>query len=249
MNAPPIPARPTPLGEKSTVAEIRARFDGDVERFADLGGGQAATVDAALAMDLAARAAAACTAPIRRVLDVGCGAGNLTLKLREVIGEDFDADLLDLSEPMLDRAVARVTAANGGAARAVCGDFRTADLPAGAYDVILAAAVLHHLRDDADWRAGFAKLHGLLRPGGSVWITDLVSQETDPARDLMWDRWGEHLTALGGADYRDRVFAYVDREDSPRPATYQLELLRSVGFARVELLHKTACFAAFGAIK
>ena len=42
---------------------------------------------------------------------------------------------------------------------------------------------------------------------------------------------------------------YIDREDSPRPVTHQLDLLRSVGFANVDLLHKNSCFAAFGAVK
>ncbi len=49
--------------------------------------------------------------------------------------------------------------------------------------------------------------------------------------------------------YRDKVFAYVDKEDSPRPITYQLDLLRRVDFDQVELLHKNSRFAAFGAIK
>jgi tRNA (cmo5U34)-methyltransferase len=30
---------------------------------------------------------------------------------------------------------------------------------------------------------------------------------------------------------------------------YQLELLRRTGFSRVDVLHKHACFAAFGAAK
>jgi len=30
---------------------------------------------------------------------------------------------------------------------------------------------------------------------------------------------------------------------------FQLDLLRSVGFKEVEVLHKNSCFAAFGAIK
>ena len=44
---------------KSTVDEIRRRFDADVDRFSDLEIGQAATVDAPLAMALVAEAAAA----------------------------------------------------------------------------------------------------------------------------------------------------------------------------------------------
>ncbi len=67
--------------------------------------------------------------------------------------------------------------------------------------------------------------------------------------NMMWLRYGEYLTTLGGDKYRDKVFAYIDKEDSPRPATFQLELLRRVGYRHIELLHKNSCFAAFGGIK
>lgn len=239
----------TPLGEKSTISQIRQRFDQEVERFSQLETGQAATIDAPLVMELISQAAVAATAPIRRVLDIGCGAGNNTLKLRQTLGSDFHADLLDLSQPMLGRAVQRVGEFNSGPVQAILGDFRGADLPAETYDVVLAAAVLHHLRDDADWTAAFAKIFRLLRPGGSVWITDLVAHEHASIQRLMWDRYGQYLTLQGGEDYRGKVFAYIDQEDSPRPVTFQLDLLRQVGFAHVDLLHKNSCFAAFGAIK
>ncbi len=239
----------TPTNNKSTIEEIRLRFDNDVERFSKLETGQSAQIDAPLAMELITQAAVASTPSIRRVLDIGCGAGNNTIKLRQVYGRDFDSDLLDLSEPMLSRAEARVREAGAGEINIWQNDFRDAKLPDGAFDVILAAAVLHHLRDDADWLAAFQKIHRLLAPGGSVWITDLVSHETEGVHSMMWSRYGDYLEQLGGEDYRDKVFAYIDKEDSPRPVTYQLDLLRRVGFCQVELLHKNSCFAAFGAIK
>jgi len=46
-----------------------------------------------------------------------------------------------------------------------------------------------------------------------------------------------------------KVFEYIDKEDSPKPVTYQLDLLRKVGFRHIDLLHKNSCFAAFGAVK
>ena len=129
------------------------------------------------------------------------------------------------------------------------GDFRKAELETESFDVILAAAVLHHLRGDEDWRKTFEKIHQLLRPGGSVWITDLVIHETPAVHNMMWQHYGQYLTELKDDAYRDKVFHYIDQEDSPRPVTYQLDLLRDVGFRHRELLHKNSCFAAFGAIK
>jgi ubiquinone/menaquinone biosynthesis C-methylase UbiE len=98
---------------KSTVDEIRQRFDADVERFSNLETGQSATVDAPLAMALIAQAAAAATPNARYVLDVGCGAGNYTLKLLERL-PDLDVTLIDLSQPMLDRATERIRRSTTG---------------------------------------------------------------------------------------------------------------------------------------
>lgn len=234
---------------KSSIEEIRQRFDGDVERFSNLETGQSATMDAPLAMELITRAALACTPQIGRVLDIGCGAGNNTLKLLQYAQEPFACDLLDLSLPMLQRAKERVQAATSATVRTFQGDFRALELPEAGYDVILAAAVLHHLRDEQDWEQAFAKIYHLTAPGGSVWITDLVAQETAAVQQVMEQRYQEYLGNLGGEAYCDKVLAYIAREDSPRPVTFQLELLRRVGFSQVELLHKNACFAAFGAIK
>lgn len=69
---------------KSTVDQIRRRFDGDVERFSNLETGQEATMDAPLMMDLTAKAALAACPRADRLLDIGCGAGNYTLKLLQL---------------------------------------------------------------------------------------------------------------------------------------------------------------------
>jgi len=65
----------------------------------------------------------------------------------------------------------------------------------------------------------------------------------------MWERYGRYLTAMKDESYRDHVFSYIEQEDTPKPLAFQLELLRSIGFSAVEVLHKNTCFAAFGARK
>jgi tRNA (cmo5U34)-methyltransferase len=238
-----------PLSEKSSLEEIRARFDADVERFSNLETGQAATIDAPLAMELITQAAVAATPQIDQMLDLGCGAGNNTIRLLREYQGAFSCDLCDLSRPMLERARQRLAEEKCGEIRLFQGDFLCLDFADESYDVILAAAVLHHLREDSQWHEAFAKIHRLLRPGGSVWITDLVVHECPRVEALMWQRYGAYLESLGGPEYRETVFHYINQEDSPRPLTFQLELLRQVGFPTVEVLHKNSTFAAFGAIK
>jgi tRNA (cmo5U34)-methyltransferase len=234
--------------KKSTVEEIRQRFDADVERFANLETGQSATVDAPLAMELIVRAAAAVTPAALHVLDIGCGAGNYTLKLLQLLPE-LNVTLVDLSRPMLDRALQRISEATTANVTTIQADIRKLRLGEERFDIILAAAVFHHLRTDAEWHEVFAKCYAALRPGGSLWISDLIEHSTPAVQALMWQRYGAYLTGLKDDAYRDHVFAYVAKEDTPRPLLYQIDLLRSVGFSAVEVLHKNGCFAAFGAIK
>ncbi len=233
---------------KSTVEQIRERFDRDVERFSNLETGQSATVDAPLTLDLIASVAAAITPSATHLLDIGCGAGNYTLKLLQHL-PNLNIMLVDLSRPMLDRAVQRARTATEGEIRTAQADIRELDLGESQFDIIVAAAVFHHLREDSEWSSVFRKCHRSLRPGGAIWISDLVAHPSREAQTVMWSRYGEYLEALGGPEYRDKVFAYIEQEDTPRSVVFQIDLLREVGFREVEILHKNGCFAAFGAVK
>ena len=234
---------------KSTIQEIEERFDRDVERFSKLETGQQTTLDAAFNMELITESIVRYAPKLKAVLDVGCGAGNYMVKLAQKV-VDIDITLLDLSQPMLDKALERVSEVATGKVNALKGDFRTVDFDTEKYDVIIATAVLHHLRDDFDWETTFKKLFNLLNDGGSVWIFDLVSQ-TDTALQqyIYYDLYGKYLEQLKDREYRDHVFAYIEKEDSPRSLMYQLQLLEKVGFKKVDILHKHLCFASFVGFK
>jgi tRNA (cmo5U34)-methyltransferase len=233
---------------KSSVDEIRQRFDNDVERFSNLETGQSTTMDAPRMIELTIQAAAAVTPQAVHLLDVGCGAGNYSLKMLEAI-PNLDITLVDLSRPMLDRAVQRIRAVSSGKIETFQGDIREIIFDPGQFDIILAAAVLHHLREESEWQAVFLKFYASLKPGGALWIVDLVSHANPAVQSLMWEHYGDYLAGLKDEAYRDHVFAYIEKEDSPRPLTYQLDLLRTVGYKEVTVLHKVNCFAAFGGLK
>ncbi|MBK8900602.1 MAG: class I SAM-dependent methyltransferase [Anaerolineaceae bacterium] len=238
----------TQFAHKSTVAQIRQRFDNDVERFANLETAQSSTVDAPLALELITSAAAVTNPSASHILDVGCGAGNYSLKLLEKLPHR-DVTLIDLSQPMLDRAKERVQAVSNGRIHIHQSDIRELELEDNQFDIIMAAAVLHHLRAEVEWTAVFQKFYRALKPGGSIWISDLVTHTAAAIEQMMVERYGRYLTDLKDEAHRDHVFAYIAAEDTPRPLLFQIDLLRQVGFVQAEILHKNSVFAAFGAVK
>ena len=234
--------------KKSSVAEIRERFDKDVERFSNLDTGQLTTIDAKISLELITEAARRIVPNAEQLLDIGCGAGNYSLKMLSKL-PNLECTLVDLSGPMLDKAYKRVSKQTNKKVQVLKGDIREVTLKQNHFDIILAGAVLHHLRDDQDWETTFKKIYGLLKPGGCFMISDLITQDTEILNDYTWERYGDYLEELGGEDYRKKVLDYVDKEDSPRSMNYQLDLMKNLGFSKVEILHKNMCFGAFGGIK
>jgi tRNA (cmo5U34)-methyltransferase len=233
---------------KSTIQEIKERFDNDVERFSDLETGQLSTIDAKISLELITEASKRIVPNAKHLLDLGCGAGNYTLMMLTKI-PNLNCTLVDLSKPMLEKAYERVSKQTNKTVEILQGDLREIKLKENHFDIILAGAVLHHLRDDKDWETTFEKIYSLLKPGGCLMISDLITQDTELLNEYTWERYGDYLEALDGKEYRKKVLEYVAKEDSPRSMNYQLDLMKKVGFKKVEILHKNMCFGAFGGIK
>jgi SAM-dependent methyltransferase len=110
----------------------------------------------------------------RRVLDLGCGPGNLL----DVLGEHGDAYGSDYSSDALRFCVGR------GYRRLFRADFHDLPLRADAFDLVTCCDVLEHVSDD---RRALAELLRVLKPGGL-----LVA--TVPAFQFLW---GDHDTLYG----------------------------------------------------
>ena len=100
---------------KSSIGQIRERFDREVERFANLETGQSATMDAPLTLALIADAAARVTPGASSLLDVGCGIGLRQIGDFAIAGMQL-GDILELQflDDIADPALAKGFPGNRG---------------------------------------------------------------------------------------------------------------------------------------
>jgi demethylmenaquinone methyltransferase / 2-methoxy-6-polyprenyl-1,4-benzoquinol methylase len=169
--------------------------------------------------------------PVRRVLDVGCGTGDLTrLATRhypdaEVIGVDFTRAMLRRAQQhrLPGRVRSRVHLGEADATRLPFRD--------GSFDVVMSAFVVRNLP-----RLGpaYRELHRVLVPGGTVLALEITTP-LSPRFSRLFHRyfdtvvpWLGSLVASAGP-YRylpDSLHALPDRDG-------MMSLLRASGFSEV----------------
>jgi SAM-dependent methyltransferase len=188
------------------------------------------------------------------VLDVGCGPGSLSARIRQrlpqarVIGVDADPLLLGLA------------AANYPWLELIDTDLRTPQwtdgLPAGEVDAVVSTTALHWLQHD-ELAALFADLAGVIRLGGVFvngdWMpvasqdevlgrlgTDLRSLHARRAGVLGREDWAAWWSAANAAPElaelaAERALRPLEHHaDGEVPFDEQARLLRELGFAEVD---------------
>jgi tRNA (cmo5U34)-methyltransferase len=76
---------------------------------------------------------------------------------------------------------------------------------------------------------------------------DLVRHEAAAVEGQQAARWSAYLEGMGGPALRDKVFAYVEEEDSPESASFILLALAEAGFEGIDIVHKNGPFVAMTA--
>ena len=133
-------------------------------------------------------AAAAGLRPGQRVLDVGCGTGNLLRTIGkqhpgvELAGVDPDLKMLARAESKLRRAGLRVRLDRGFA--------QELDFPDDSFDAVFSSLMLHHL-DTSSKDEMLREVHRVLRPGGVLVLADAVFHDHGHMREHLRDNVGD----------------------------------------------------------
>jgi len=115
-------------------------------------------------------------APGETVVDLGCGRGRDVLRAAAAVGPAGLAVGVDASEEMVARARGAVPPGTGNV-RLVRADLADTGLPAGLADAVVSNCAINHAPDK---EAVFREVARLLRPGGRVVVSDVVSEGVLP---------------------------------------------------------------------
>jgi SAM-dependent methyltransferase len=158
-----------------------------------------------------------------RILDAGCGSGEMLGWLRQAAGARAQLTGIDLSEAH----VAAARAALPQAIEVLRGDLLSTPVPQAPFDMIWCANTLNHLRDPPQ---GVRRLARLLAPGGLIAIGQSALV---PEMCFAWDARLERLTQEAARlYYQDR---YGLAEADLRGVRNLLGWVRGAGLRRLSV--------------
>lgn len=178
-----------------------------------------------------------------RVLDLGCGTGNITKKVLERFPEAH-VTCLDLSDKMIEQAKEKL--ADYDNIEYVNGDFTIIDI-IDKYDAIISSLALHHIATDEDKKEMYKHIYEALENDGVFYNADVIKANS-PYNKKLNDKMNEKYMQKNGLTTDEMNDHKQKKEDNDIPITLikHLKLLEEVGFEEIDVIWKHYTNAVYG---
>lgn len=169
------------------------------------------------------------------ILELGCGTGNLSLRLAERYTSSR-LTLVDAAPEMIDITRARLEATHPTLARRakfITSRFEDLALEPQSFDLITSCISLHHVCNKA---ALYKSLFAALTTGGTFRFADQIRGGTQCLHDHNWARWLEFCRAPEHCT-EDEVQSLLDHaaaHDFYTPLLDHFRLLQAAGFVHMD---------------
>ncbi len=131
-----------------------------------------------------------------RVLELGCGTGNLSLLLSAEFPTtafsfvDGSAEMVLLTRSRLEGAASTVARRD----EFITSRFEDLSLPKASFDLVVSSISLHHVEDKGRL---YQSIHALLRPGGRFCFADQIRGHPESNHQVNWSQWLEFCRQPG----------------------------------------------------
>lgn len=182
----------------------------------------------------------------KRILDLGCGTGNLTKQMLNKFPE-AEIDALDISEEILNESRKRFS--DKPNIRYIQADFKSLHLPPGSYDLVMSSIAIHHIEDPDKIRL-YAEVFQALSAGGLFIFADQTRGITDEIYQKNIATWKEEAFKLGSTQENWNMWMeHQDAHDYHTPIKWHVHELEKAGFTNIDLIWKYLLWAVFWARK
>lgn len=171
----------------------------------------------------------------QRVLELGCGTGNLSLRLSESFPRgsltlvDGSAEMIALVRSRLDGSKSRSSQRTAY----VEARFEELDFPARSFDLVVSSISLHHVEDKAKL---YARIRSFMSDGGRFCFADQIRGEPESNHRLNWERWLDFCREPGNCtpEEIESLLQHATAHDHYTTLSEHSALLAKAGFSSID---------------
>ena len=171
---------------------------------------------------------------VMRAVELGCGTGNLSLRLAAALPAaaltfvDGSAEMIALTRARLQQ-----TAGGAGTHEFITARFEGLAVPAQPFDLVVSSISLHHVEDKA---ALYERLRSFLPRGGRLCFADQIRGEPASNHDLNWRRWLEFCAEPGHCDAAEiqSLLDHAAAHDHYTTLGDHFDLMSRAGFSELD---------------
>ncbi len=174
------------------------------------------------------------TAP-EHAMELGCGSGNLSLRLA-THWPSTSCVFVDASAEMVELTSSRLAATHPAVAhhaRFLTTRFEELSAEPQSLDVITSSISLHHVRD---MHAFYVTLHRALRREGQLVYADQFRGTPEATHAVNWNRWLSYCREAGNCSETElaSLVEHAETHDHYIPLAEHFRLLLAAGFSNVD---------------
>lgn len=181
-----------------------------------------------------------------KVLDLGCGTGNITQKLLTRFPQ-AEVTCLDLSENMIK--IAKNKLSQYKSIKYIIGDFTETEITEK-YDAIISSLALHHIPNDKEKQEMYKAIYEALNENGVFYNADVILGNSTYNEELN-NKIAQEDMINNGVTLEEIQEHKGKREANDIPTTIynHIKMLENIGFQEIDIIWKYYANAVYGATK
>lgn len=181
-----------------------------------------------------------------KILDLGCGTGNITLKILERFPK-AEITCLDLSENMIQIAQEKLSEYDN--ITYIVDDFTKTEIT-DKYEVIVSSLALHHIPNDEEKEDMYKAIYDALKNGGVFYNADVVIGNSEYNNRLNDKIATEDMLENGVTEEEiSEHKAKRDANDIPTSTYNHIKMLENVEFKEIDVIWKYYSNIVYGGKK